>query len=127
MEKDNDSLKITREIDGGLETINVKIPAILSADLRLNEPRYATLPNIMVSFEYFRSSFHSNRFHYLFKSLAQKAKKKPIEKIKASDLGIDISPRIEKVKTEDPPVREAGIKVKDVDELLTKLKGLGRI
>jgi len=103
VEKENNSLKITREIDGGLETIKVKIPAVLSADLRLNEPRYATLPNIM------------------------KAKKKPIEKMKASDLGVDISPRIEKVKTEDPPVREAGIKVKDVDELLTKLKGLGRI
>jgi len=103
IEKDNDGLKITREIDGGLETIKVKLPAVLSSDLRLNTPRYATLPNIM------------------------KAKKKPIEKVKASDLGVDITPRIEKIKTEDPPVREAGIKVKDVDELLKKLKESGRI
>jgi len=103
IEKENDSLKITREIDGGLETIRVKLPAVISADLRLNEPRYATLPNIM------------------------KAKKKPIEKKTASDLGVDISPRIERVSVEEPPVREAGVKVKDVDELLTKLKALGRI
>jgi len=104
IEKDGDThLKITREIDGGLETIKVKLPAVVSADLRLNEPRYATLPNIM------------------------KAKKKPIAKKKPADLGVDVSSRIEVISVEDPPVREAGIKVKDVDELLTKLKEAGRI
>lgn len=103
VEKEDGSLKIVREIDGGLETIKVKLPAVLSVDLRLNEPRYATLPNIM------------------------KAKKKPIEKKTPADLGVDITPRIEVLSVEEPPVREAGSKVKDVDELLGKLKELGRI
>ena len=94
-------LEVTREIDGGLETIKIDLPAVLSADLRLNEPRYATLPNIM------------------------KAKKKKIEKMAPKDLGVDVSPRIEIVSVEDPPVREAGIKVEDVGELLGKLKDKG--
>ncbi|CAN7982642.1 unnamed protein product [Ixodes hexagonus] len=103
VEKDGDSLKVTREVDGGLEHVKVKLPTVLSADLRLNEPRYATLPNIM------------------------KAKKKPLEKKTPKDLGVDISARIEILSVEDPPTREAGAKVESVDELLTKLKDLGRI
>lgn len=103
IEKDGDSLTVTREIDGGLETIKVKLPAVISADLRLNEPRYATLPNIM------------------------KAKKKPLEKKSAADLGVDLTPRIEVISVEDPPTREAGAKVADVDELVARLKKLGRI
>ena len=94
-------LEVTREIDGGLETIKVDLPAVLSADLRLNEPRYATLPNIM------------------------KAKKKKIDKMSPQDLGVDTSPRIDVISVEDPPVREAGAKVADVDELLSKLKDKG--
>lgn len=94
-------MEVTREIDGGLETIKVNLPAVISADLRLNEPRYATLPNIM------------------------KAKKKKIEKMKPSDLGVDVAPRIEIISVEDPPVREAGAKVADVDELVAKLKEKG--
>jgi len=102
VEKEGDKgLQVTREIDGGLETIKIDLPAVLSADLRLNEPRYATLPNIM------------------------KAKKKKIEKMSPDALGVDITPRIEVVKVEDPPVREAGIKVGDVDELVTKMKDKG--
>lgn len=103
IEKDGEGLKITREIDGGLETITIKLPAVVSADLRLNEPRYATLPNIM------------------------KAKKKAIDKKTPADLGVDIKQHIEVLSVEDPPTRQAGVKVKDVDELLTKLKQLGRI
>ncbi|CAG7831195.1 unnamed protein product [Allacma fusca] len=103
IEKEGDGLTVTREIDGGLETIKVKLPAVISADLRLNEPRYATLPNIM------------------------KAKKKPLEKKTPKDLGVDVSPRIEVVSVEDPPTREAGAKVEDVDQLIEKLKKLGRI
>ena len=94
-------MEVTREIDGGLETIKVNLPAVISADLRLNEPRYATLPNIM------------------------KAKKKKIEKMKPADLGVDVAPRIEIISVEDPPVREAGAKVADVDELVAKLKEKG--
>lgn len=103
IEKTDGSLKVKREIDGGLEDIIVKLPAVVSADLRLNEPRYATLPNIM------------------------KAKKKPIAVKKPADLGVDVSPRIEILSVEDPPTREAGTKVESVDELLQKLKDLGRI
>lgn len=103
IEKEGDKLKVTREIDGGLETIMIKLPAVVSADLRLNEPRYATLPNIM------------------------KAKKKPIEKKKPSDLGVEVKPHIQVLNVEDPPTRQAGVKVKDVDELLERLKQAGRI
>merc|ERR1719427_1031465 len=93
------NLKCTREIDGGMETINVKLPCVITTDLRLNEPRFATLPNIM------------------------KAKKKKMNKIKVEDLGVDIAPRFEVVEVVDPPVREAGIKVEDVDTLIAKLQG----
>merc|ERR1711953_927245 len=94
-------LEVVREIDGGLETIQVKLPTVISADLRLNEPRYATLPNIM------------------------KAKKKKIAKMKPEDIGVDMAPRIEIITVEDPPVREAGISVADTDELVSKLKDKG--
>jgi len=103
VEKDGDGLTVTREIDGGLEDIKVKLPAVISADLRLNEPRYATLPNIM------------------------KAKKKPMEKKTAKDLGVDITSRIQVLSVEDPPVREAGQKVTDVDDLIAKLKKVGQL
>ena len=94
---------VTREIDEGLERIKVSIPFVASCDLRLNEPRYASLPNIM------------------------KAKKKPIEQINASDLGVDTSPRIEQIKVEEPPKRKAGIKVKSVAELVQKLKNEAKV
>jgi len=97
------SLEVTREIDEGLETIEVNIPAIVTCDLRLNEPRYASLPNIM------------------------KAKKKPLEQISASDLGIDTKPRIEQIKVEEPPKRKAGIKVSSVAELVQKLKNEAKV
>lgn len=103
VENNNGELTVTREIDGGLEIIKMKTPAVLSADLRLNEPRYATLPNIM------------------------KAKKKPIKKITPKDLGVDITPRIEILSVEDPPVRQAGVIVPDVDTLISKLKESGHI
>ncbi len=89
---------VTREVDGGLQTVKLKGPAIVTTDLRLNEPRYASLPNIM------------------------KAKKKPIADKTASDYGVDISPRLEIVKTSEPAGRKAGVKVKDVAELVSKLK-----
>lgn len=98
---EGDRAKVTREIDGGLETVNVKLPFVLTADLRLNEPRFATLPNIM------------------------KAKKKKLDKRPVKDFGVDISPRIEVLETVDPPVREAGIVVDDVDALVGKLKDQG--
>jgi len=99
--KNDGGLEVVSEIDGGLQTINISLPAVLSADLRLNEPRYATLPNIM------------------------KAKKKKVVKMKAADLGVDIAPRIEILDVSDPPVREAGSTVADVDELVAKLKEKG--
>ena len=89
---------VTREIDGGLETLNVNLPAVVTTDLRLNEPRYASLPNIM------------------------KAKKKPIDRREADALGVDVSPRLAIHKVEEPPKREAGIKVADVGELVAKLR-----
>ncbi len=100
--KDN-KLEVTREIDEGLETIEINVPAIVTCDLRLNEPRYASLPNIM------------------------KAKKKPIEEIAASDLGVDTSPRVEQIKVEEPPKRKAGIKVANVAELVQKLKNEAKV
>ena len=96
-------LVVTREVDEGLETISVSTPAIVTCDLRLNEPRYASLPNIM------------------------KAKKKPIEEIVASDLGVDVSPRLEQLKVEEPPKRKAGIKVANVAELVQKLKNEAKV
>ena len=97
------SLTVTREVDEGLETIEVNIPAIVTCDLRLNEPRYASLPNIM------------------------KAKKKPLDLMTASDLGIDTKPRIEQIKVEEPPKRKAGIKVSNVAELVNKLKNEAKV
>ena len=97
------SLEVTREIDEGLETIEVAMPAIVTCDLRLNEPRYASLPNIM------------------------KAKKKPIDQMNASELGIDTKPRIEQIKVEEPPKRKAGIKVASVEELVQKLKNEAKV
>jgi electron transfer flavoprotein beta subunit len=91
-------LKVTREVDGGLETVAIKLPAIVTADLRLNEPRYASLPNIM------------------------KARKKPIETIKPDALGVDVTPRLTVVKVEEPPKRQAGVKVGSVQELVAKLR-----
>ena len=90
--------KVTREIDGGFETLSVKLPAVITTDLRLNEPRYVTLPNIM------------------------KAKKKPLEVVKPADLGVDVAPRIKTLKVAEPPKRSAGIKVPDVATLVAKLK-----
>ena len=100
--KDN-KLEVVREVDEGLETIEVNVPAIVTCDLRLNEPRYASLPNIM------------------------RAKKKPLEQINASDLGVDIKPRIEQIKVEEPPKRKAGIKVSSVAELVQKLKNEAKV
>ena len=96
-------LQVIREVDEGLETLEVNIPSIVTCDLRLNEPRYASLPNIM------------------------KAKKKPIEQINADDLGIDIKPRISQIKVEEPPKRKSGIKVASVAELVQKLKNEAKV
>jgi len=103
IEVKENSLEVTREIDEGLETIEINTPAIVTCDLRLNEPRYASLPNIM------------------------KAKKKPIEEINVSDLGIDTTPRVEQLKVEEPPKRKAGIKVANVAELVQKLKNEAKV
>uniref|UniRef100_U5EYT1 Electron transfer flavoprotein subunit beta n=1 Tax=Corethrella appendiculata TaxID=1370023 RepID=U5EYT1_9DIPT len=103
VEKTGDGLTVVREVDGGLETIKCKLPAVISADLRLNTPRYATLPNIM------------------------KAKKKPIKKLTPKDLNVDTTARIEIVSVEDPPTRQAGSILPDVDTLLAKLKESGHI
>jgi electron transfer flavoprotein beta subunit len=98
-----DKAKIVREVDGGLEHLEIKMPAIVSVDLRLNEPRYASLPNIM------------------------KAKKKPLDSLSVDDLGVDIKPRLTIVKVEEPAAREAGIKVADVKELVEKLKNEAKV
>ncbi|XP_076633565.1 electron transfer flavoprotein beta subunit [Colletes latitarsis] len=103
IENNNGELTVTREVDGGLEVIKMKTPAVLSADLRLNEPRYATLPNIM------------------------KAKKKPIKKVTPKDLGIDTTARIDVLSVEEPPVRQAGAILPDVDTLIGKLKESGHV
>ncbi len=100
--KDN-KLEVVREVDEGLETIEINLPAVVTCDLRLNEPRYASLPNIM------------------------KAKKKTIDLLSASDLGVDISPRIQQIKVEEPPKRKAGIKVANVAELVQKLKNEAKV
>ena len=100
---DENNVTVTREIDGGLQTLKLSKPAIVTTDLRLNEPRYASLPNIM------------------------KAKKKPIEEIAASELGVDASPRLEQLKVEEPPKRKAGIKVANVAELVQKLKNEAKV
>ena len=95
---EGDAISVTREVDGGLQTVKLKSPAIVTTDLRLNEPRYASLPNIM------------------------KAKKKPIDDKSPADVGVDIAPRLEILKTVDPPGRKAGVKVASVAELVAKLK-----
>ena len=97
------TMQVTREVDEGLETLEINLPAVITCDLRLNEPRYASLPNIM------------------------KAKKKPIEKLVAKDLGIDISNRIQQLKVEEPPKRKGGIKVASVAELVSKLKNEAKV
>ncbi|HEX8963787.1 MAG TPA: electron transfer flavoprotein subunit beta/FixA family protein, partial [Rhodocyclaceae bacterium] len=94
---------VTREIDGGLETLELKLPAVVTTDLRLNEPRYATLPNIM------------------------KAKKKPLDNVKPADLGVDVAPRLTTLKVVEPPKRSAGVKVADVAQLIDKLKNEAKV
>ena len=98
IEIEGEKIKVTREIDGGLQTINLNMPAIITTDLRLNEPRYASLPNIM------------------------KAKKKPIDQKSPSDYGVDTAPRVKVLKVIEPPKRQAGIKVENIGELVEKLK-----
>ncbi len=98
---DGDSITVARDVDGGLQTVTLKAPAIITTDLRLNEPRYASLPNIM------------------------KAKKKPLDVKTPGDYGVDITPRLTTLKVAEPPVRSAGIKVPDVDTLVGKLKEMG--
>ncbi|MFM8344981.1 MAG: electron transfer flavoprotein subunit beta/FixA family protein [Betaproteobacteria bacterium] len=95
--------QVTREVDGGLETLRVALPAVITTDLRLNEPRYVTLPNIM------------------------KAKKKPLDVLKPADLAVDVAPRIQTLKVTEPPKRSAGIKVPDVATLVTKLKNDAKV
>ena len=100
---DGSALTVTREVDGGLETMTLKMPCIITVDLRLNEPRYASLPNIM------------------------KAKKKPIETLTPADLGVDVTPRLKVLKVVEPPPRKAGVKVADVAELIDKLKNEAKV
>ena len=97
------AVTVTREVDGGLETVSLKLPAVVTTDLRLNEPRYASLPNIM------------------------KAKKKPIDTLAPADLGVDVAPRLATLKVEEPPKRSAGIKVPDVATLVDKLKNEAKV
>jgi electron transfer flavoprotein beta subunit len=94
---------VTREVDGGLETVALPLPAVITTDLRLNEPRYVTLPNIM------------------------KAKKKPLENVKPADLGVDVTPRLKTLKVSEPPKRSAGVMVKDVAELVSKLRNEAKV
>ena len=101
VEVSGDTVTVTREVDGGLETVSLKTPAIVTTDLRLNEPRYASLPNIM------------------------KAKSKPMAQKTPADYGVDVSPRLKTLKVVEPPKRSAGIKVPDVDALVAKLKDMG--
>ncbi len=103
IESEGDKLKVTREIDGGLETVLLSPPAVVTSDLRLNEPRFASLPNIM------------------------KAKKKPIDTMTPEDLGVDVTPRVEVLKVVEPPKREAGVKVADVAELVDKLRNEAKV
>ena len=103
IELGTDHASVTREIDGGLETLSITLPAVITTDLRLNEPRYATLPNIM------------------------KAKKKPLETLTPADLGVDVTSRLTLLKVAEPPARQGGIKVNDVAELLDKLKNEAKV
>ncbi len=99
----NGVARVTREIDGGLETLEIKLPAVVTTDLRLNEPRYATLPNIM------------------------KAKKKPLDTMKPEELGVDVAPRLKTLKVAEPPKRSAGERVADVAQLVDKLKNVAKV
>ncbi|TSE31764.1 electron transfer flavoprotein subunit beta/FixA family protein [Tepidimonas charontis] len=103
VEVQGDAVEVTREVDGGLETLKLTLPAIITTDLRLNEPRYVTLPNIM------------------------KAKKKPLDTVKPADLGVDVTPRLKTLKVAEPPKRSAGIKVPDVATLVDKLKNEAKV
>jgi len=103
VEVSGDKVSVTREIDGGLETLSLSLPAVVTTDLRLNEPRYVTLPNIM------------------------KAKKKPLDTVKPQDLGVDVSPRLKTLKVSEPPKRGAGIKVPDVATLVDKLRNEAKV
>ena len=103
VEVEGDKVKVTREVDGGSETLSLTLPAIVTTDLRLNEPRYVTLPNIM------------------------KAKKKQLDNFKPADLGVDVAPRIKTLKVSEPPKRSAGIKVPDVATLVDKLKNVSKV
>ena len=103
VEVSGDAVNVTREVDGGLETLALTLPAVLTTDLRLNEPRYVTLPNIM------------------------KAKKKPLDTVKPEDLGVDVTPRLKTLKVSEPPKRGAGIKVPDVATLVDKLKNEAKV
>ena len=101
--EDKSTLTVEREVDTGIQTVKLALPAVVTADLRLNEPRYATLPNLM------------------------KAKKKKMEVIEADSLDVDLKPRLEILRMEDPPTREGGVKVADVDELIDKLKNEAKV
>ncbi|MFD2204418.1 electron transfer flavoprotein subunit beta/FixA family protein [Kiloniella antarctica] len=103
VEQDGDKLKITREVDGGLQNVSLPLPSVLTVDLRLNEPRYASLPNIM------------------------KAKKKPIDATNPADLGVDVTPRVKTLKVTEPPARDAGVIVGSVAELVDKLKNEAKV
>ena len=103
VEVEGDKAKVTREVDGGSETLSISLPAVITTDLRLNEPRYVTLPNIM------------------------KAKKKPLEIIKPEDLGVDVAPRLKTLKVAEPAGRKAGIIVPDVATLVDKLKNEAKV
>ena len=103
VEVGGDGVQVTREIDGGLETLALPLPAVITTDLRLNEPRYATLPNIM------------------------KAKKKPLETVKPAELGVDVAPRLTTLKVVEPAARSAGIRVADVAQLIEKLKNEAKV
>ena len=103
VEVEGDKAKVTREVDGGLETLSISLPAVVTTDLRLNEPRYVTLPNIM------------------------KAKKKQLDTVKPEDLGVDVKPRLKTLKVSEPPKRGAGIKVPDVATLVDKLKNEAKV
>jgi electron transfer flavoprotein beta subunit len=103
VEIDGAKARVTREIDGGLETVEISTPAVITTDLRLNTPRYATLPNIM------------------------KAKKKPLENVKPADLGVDVAPRLKTLSVSEPPKRKGGVMVKDVAELMNKLKNEAKV
>ncbi|MEE8275898.1 MAG: electron transfer flavoprotein subunit beta/FixA family protein, partial [Alphaproteobacteria bacterium] len=103
LEQADGRLQVTREVDGGLETVSLAMPAVITTDLRLNEPRYASLPNIM------------------------KAKKKPIDILTPAELGVDPTPRLATLKVEEPPPRQAGVKVESVAELVDKLRNEAKV